>query len=152
MKNLKPYNYIVRYSAVYDIVMTTAFAIPFVQTIQIALLKNIHLSFGLSGSFPEFEPLHIFFTGLLGSLVTVWSVLRIVRPEAQFGLYDSITRFLFAMHMGIALFAFGVTELIWFFIIPETVWGIVQLAGYFMQRDSAMEKRNIEITEQIPVL
>jgi hypothetical protein len=52
---------------------------------------------GLPGAFPHFEPSHVLMANLLGSIVTIWAVLRIRDPQLQFGRYDAIGRFLFAV-------------------------------------------------------
>jgi hypothetical protein len=132
MKQLRVYNQIVRWSGIYDILMTTAFAIPVIRSLQIGVLGKLHQVLDWGGDFPGFEPIHLMFMGLLGSIVTVWSVLRIIHPESKFGLFDSAARFLFSMHMILALLS-GSTRIIWLFFVPEITWGIVQLAGYFMQ-------------------
>ena len=51
---------------------------------------------GLPGSFPAFDAPHVLMANLLGSIVTVWAVLRIRDPQLQFGRYDAAARFLFA--------------------------------------------------------
>lgn len=126
------YQRMVRSSAVYDLVMTAAFAVPGLASFKIGLLHALHNSLNLSGSFPTFDTMHLFFVHLLGSIVIVWSVLRIIHPKALFGFYDSIARFAFSVMMIWALIQGG-TELILFFLIPEFIWGVYQLLGYMKQ-------------------
>jgi hypothetical protein len=82
MKENTIYRKIVRWSAVYDVLMTSAFGIPLILSWQLDLLQGLHKTLGLGGAFPVFEPAHLLFVGLLGSIVTVWSILRIRNPRA----------------------------------------------------------------------
>jgi hypothetical protein len=136
MKENTIYRKIVRWSAVYDVLMTSAFGIPLILSWQLDLLQGLHKTLGLGGAFPVFEPAHLLFVGLLGSIVTIWSILRIRNPEPRFGLYDSGARFLFSLHMLLALLA-GSSQLIWFLFVPELLWGVVQIVGYFHLRKKA---------------
>jgi hypothetical protein len=99
-----------------------------------AQIRTLHGSFSFSGTIPEFEPLHFFFINLMGSLVMVWSALRVYKPEPILGLYDSFARFLFSTWMLFYLLVYNVTGVIWLFFVPEISWGIVQLHGYTKQR------------------
>jgi hypothetical protein len=124
------YKKLVQLSALYDLVITFPFAFPKLCEIQINVLKEIHLRLNLSGTIPEFHPLHYFFINLMGSLVIVWSILRIKYPENILGLFDSFARILFSSLMLYYLLIFKVTGLLWFLLIPEITWGVVQFIGY----------------------
>lgn len=132
---LTDYQKVVRVSAIYDLIFTAAFAIPGIAAMKIDLLSDLHHGLGLSGSFPDFDTMHLFFVHLLGAVVVVWSVLRVVDPKPVFGLYDSAARFAFSLVMVVALVDGG-TELVWFFLIPEFIWGCYQLQGFLSQRTS----------------
>ncbi|EAR09965.1 hypothetical protein MED297_07751 [Reinekea sp. MED297] len=127
---------LVRASALYDLVLTSAFAIPIVAGFKIDLLRSIHVALSLSGDFPTFTAMHLLFLNLLGSVVIVWSVLRIRRPEPLYGFYDGLCRLMFSSAMGFALFAGNGSAIIWAFLIPEMCWGVVQLLGYVRLRST----------------
>lgn len=131
-KTNQPMNYrkIVRLSGIYDLAVTFPFAFPVLCELQVGFLRQCHISLGLAGDIPEFLPIHYFFMNLMGSVVVVWSVLRIRYPEAILGLYDSFARFLFSGLMLYYLMAFKVTGLLWFLLAPEITWGVVQFLGY----------------------
>ena len=133
--NKVTYRKIVRASAIYDVLTTFAFAFPILVVLNLNTISNIHTQFSFSGSIPEFLPLHLFFVNLMGSLVLVWSALRILKPEPLFGLYDSFARFLFSFNMFFYLLAYDVTGLLWLFFIPELSWGLLQFFGYFSLKD-----------------
>lgn len=116
---------IVRASAVYDLLLTAPFATPW----SFALLRE-HLSAAnalLGGAaLPAFEPFHVLISCLLGSVVLVWSALRVREPERRFGRYDAAARLLFSTWMGWALLATG-APVLWLFLLPEFAWGVAQL-------------------------
>ncbi|GAA6134964.1 hypothetical protein NBRC116188_17540 [Oceaniserpentilla sp. 4NH20-0058] len=129
--NKSAYKKIVRASAIYDVLTTFGFAFPVLVSLNIYMLSSIHTQFSFSGSFPEFLPFHLFFLNLMGSVILVWSALRIANPEPIFGLYDSIARFLFSFNMFFYLLAYDITGILWLFFVPEITWGVVQFFGYF---------------------
>jgi hypothetical protein len=65
------------------------------------------------------------FACLMGSVVLVWSVLRLRMRDARLGRYDGAARFLFALWMGWTLSATG-APLLWLFVVPEFAWGVAQ--------------------------
>lgn len=75
---------------------------------------------------PAFAPAHLFFVGLLGSTVTMWSVIRLLRPSAFLGRVDGVNRLAFSAWMVWAL-ANGASHLLAVFLVAELSWGIVQL-------------------------
>lgn len=138
--NLSRYRSIVKSSAIYDLIFTFAFAIPGLALLKIEFLFNLHHKLGYTGSFPTFEPMHLFFVHLLGVVVIVWSVLRVKHPHPLLGLYDAYARFGFSAIMAYILFYQQGTELLWFFLIPEFIWGVYQLYGYVqLQKEEGVE-------------
>jgi hypothetical protein len=132
--NKKNYSKVVRLSGIYDVIVTFPFAFPILAAWNIGLISELHIQFGFSGTVPEFSPLHLFFVNLMGSLVLVWSCLRIYKPEPLFGLFDSFARFLFSFNMLYYLLAFDATGILWVLFVPELTWGLVQFYGYFLQK------------------
>lgn len=124
---LKIYRRLVRSSAVYDLLATVAFATPWTFQIVHPLLSKL-------SPLPPFEPLHVLFANLLGSLVVAWAVLRIRNPRPVYGLYDSVTRGLFFTWQMYYLLAMNGAPIVWLFAIPELVLGLVQSYGYWVLR------------------
>ncbi|MCX5745663.1 MAG: hypothetical protein NT062_24570 [Proteobacteria bacterium] len=75
---------------------------------------------------PEFLPTQLFFVGLLGVVVTTWSVLRLLRPSAFFGRADGYTRLAFSAWMVWAL-AHGASHLLVGLLVVELAFGVAQL-------------------------
>ena len=115
---------IVRASALYDLLLTAPFATPWTFALPHAQLSTFNQALGGS-TLPAFTPFHVLFACLMGSVVLVWSVLRLHRTEAILGRYDGIGRFLFALWMGWTLASTG-APLLWLFVVPEFAWGVAQ--------------------------
>jgi hypothetical protein len=122
--NASTYLKIVRASAWYDLLLTVPFATPWTFALVHAQLSALNQALGGS-ALPAFTPFHMLFACLMGSVVLVWSVLRLRRTEARFGRYDGVGRFLFALWMGWTLAATG-APLLWLFLVPEFAWGVAQ--------------------------
>jgi hypothetical protein len=132
----KNYRKLVRFGGLYDLIASFPFALPGLVSMQLATLEKIQHALGLSGQFPLFEPVHLFFLNLMGTIVTIWSVLRIVKPEPLFGLADGIGRFAFAGLMLYYLVVWCIPQVVVLFLVPEILFGIAQLGGYWLYRQS----------------
>ena len=96
MLSISAFRRLVRASAIYDVLMTGAFATPWTLLLLREQLSDINLQLG-GASLPVFEPFHLLVGCLLGSVVLVWSVLRIADPQPRFGRYDAAARYLFSL-------------------------------------------------------
>jgi hypothetical protein len=124
MLHIATYRHIVRASAIYDLLVTAPFATPWSFAFIHARLGELNQMLG-GAPLPAFTPFHVLFACLLGSVVLVWSVLRIRDPQPLYGRYDGVARLLFTTWMIWSLHATG-APLLWLFIVPELAWGIVQ--------------------------
>ena len=124
MLSVSAFRRLVRASAIYDVLMTAPFTTPWTF-----LLMREHLSalnVGLGGvPLPDFGPFHLLISSLLGSVVMVWSVLRMLDPQPRFGRYDAAARYLCSTWMAWALLVTG-QPVLWLFIVPELAWGLAQ--------------------------
>ena len=124
MLSLATFRRLVRASAIYDVLMTGAFATPWTLLLLRDQLSGINVQLGGS-PLPAFAPFHLLIGCLLGSVVLVWSVLRIADPQPRFGRYDAAARYLFSLWMGWALLVTN-QPVLWRFIVPELAWGVAQ--------------------------
>ncbi|MDX9666714.1 hypothetical protein QMK50_17235 [Pseudomonas sp. P5_152] len=120
------YRRLVRSSAWYDLIVMAAFVTPWSFTALHGLLSGLSQALDLPGELPAFAPAHMLMANLLGSIVCVWSVLRIRDPQAVYGRYDAAGRFLFATWQAYALLQ-GATGLLVLFLVFELAWGIAQV-------------------------
>ncbi|RYE87497.1 MAG: hypothetical protein EOO78_35700 [Oxalobacteraceae bacterium] len=108
---------IVRASALYDLLLTAPFATPWSFTWVHGQLSALNRLLG-AGDLPDFGPFHILFACLMGSVVLVWSALRLATPSVRLGRYDGVTRLLFSAWMAWTLAVTG-APLLWLFVVPE---------------------------------
>lgn len=120
------YRRLVRASGWYDLLVAAPFATPWSFMALHGLLQSLHHGLGLPGALPAFEPMHMLLGNLMGSIICVWSVLRIRDPQAVFGRYDAAGRLLFSTWQIYALMH-GATPLIAIFLVFELAWGVAQL-------------------------
>ncbi|POZ60659.1 hypothetical protein [Chromobacterium alticapitis] len=124
---------LVRLSALYDLMATAAFATPWT-------FAAVHTLLGSISPLPAFAPIHVLFANLLGSVVVIWSVLRLRRPEAEFGLYDTFARGLFFIWQLYYLLAMNGVAIVWGFAAMEAAFGIAQGYGYWLLRKTESGK------------
>ncbi len=117
------YQRIVRASALYDLIVTLPFVTPWSFQIIHQLLEQLAPT-------PAFSSTHVLFVNLFGSIVIVWSLLRLRHPEPLFGLYDSMGRGLFSFWFIYHLLTGNIHPVTWLFAAFEICWGVVQLYGY----------------------
>ena len=120
------YRRLVRSSAWYDLIVMAAFVTPWSFTALHGLLSGLSQALDVPGELPAFAPAHLLMANLLGSIVCVWSVLRIRDPQAVYGRYDAVGRFLFATWQAYALLH-GASGLLVLFLVFELAWGIAQV-------------------------
>jgi hypothetical protein len=115
---------IVRASAIYDVLATAPFATPWTFTWNWRQLSDLNGRLG-GAALPAFAIYPTLVACLMGSLVMVWSALRIATPEIRLGRFDGAARFLFSTWMAWALWHTH-QPLLWLFLLPELAWGVVQ--------------------------
>lgn len=116
---------VVRASAVYDLITTAGFALPWTAPGAFALIGGTHHALGLTGALPGDDVYTLLFANLMGGIVTVWAVLRILRPEPVLGAADTAGRALFALAMCATLVA-GASPVLAGFAVLELAWALVQ--------------------------
>lgn len=118
------YRRLVRFSGIYDFLATAAFATPWTFQLLYQLLNRI-------SPMPAFDPTHALFVNLMGSVILVWSALRIWRPEPILGLFDTFARGLFFCWQVYYLVGHGITPVTWAFAAVELLLGVAQAWGYW---------------------
>ena len=115
---------IVRASAWYDLIVSAPFATPWTFAWLHQALSAVAQALGIGG-LPAFEPTHLLMANLMGSVVCVWSVLRIRQASVLLVRHDAVARCLFATWQAYAL-ASGGTLLVVPFLIAEVAFGLLQ--------------------------
>lgn len=117
---------IVKASGIYDLVVTIGFATPWTFAFIYSILTSIDGVLNLPGEFPVLDHAHILFATLLGSVVSVWSVVRVIQPTVLLGRGDAVARILFATWQIYAV-ASGASMLILCFTFMELVFFFAQI-------------------------
>jgi hypothetical protein len=123
--DVQTYTRLVRWSAVYDFVVTAPFATPWSFTLLATMLRDIDSTLGLPGSIEAPQGLALLMGNLMGSLVLVWSVARYRLALPVLGRYDAAARFLFATWQIHALVG-GISWVVLPFLAAEIGLGIAQ--------------------------
>lgn len=124
---------IVKASAIYDLLLTASFATPWTFAFAHAQISALNAALG-GDVLPAFAPFHVLFACLMGSIVLVWSVLRILEPTQRLGRFDGTGRFLFSLWMAWCLAVTG-APVLWLFVLPEFAWGVAQWWPVHRQED-----------------
>lgn len=117
---------IVRASAWYDLAATVGFATPWTVGPSLALVLGAGRALGLEAAQPTFEPIHMLFANLLGSLVVVWALARLVFPTQAMGRFDALSRALFAIWEVWAV-VHGAPLIILAFTVFEIIFGVAEI-------------------------
>ncbi|WP_295806280.1 hypothetical protein [uncultured Nitratireductor sp.] len=90
-------------------------------------MSSLHRELGF-GELPVLGVYAVLFANFFGTVVVIWSIVRLVSDDPRLGIHDGIARLAFSTWMIVALFS-GATPLIWFFLVPEITFGVLQLTG-----------------------
>lgn len=112
-------------SALYDLLVTAPFATPWTATRSLDALTRVHHGLALSGSLAFDGPMALLFVNLMGSIVVVWSVVRLQTPTARLGAADTVGRILFSSWFAFAL-AHDASRVLVGFLVLEVGWAIAQ--------------------------
>lgn len=115
---------VVQASAVYDLVVTAPFATPWTFAIAFGQLSAVNQALG-GQPLPAFAPMQLLFALLMGSVVMVWSVLRLRGPTVLLGRHDAAARALFSLWMAWT-WAQTREPVLLLFLLPELSWAVVQ--------------------------
>jgi hypothetical protein len=87
-----------RIGAIYDLAVTALFATPWTAALVLRVLGKLHDSLGLPGeAMPKFDTSHMLYVTLFGIIVTLWSVVRVLRPIPLLIAADTIGRAAFSL-------------------------------------------------------
>ena len=122
-----------RAGALYDLVVTVAFATPLTAIAMLDLQRGMHTAFGFGGApLPELGPVELMFVNMMGTVVTMWAIARLLHPVTELIAIDTIGRVAFSAWMIVAL-ASGASAVIAVFLVLELTWAVLQAAGLVAQ-------------------
>jgi len=110
---------VIRGVAIYDIVATAGLAVPGLSALTLGLFRQLHLSLGLAGDFPEFGPLHHTFVNCVGILVVAFSLIRLRTPVRFPTLCDCGARLAVAATILFHTYVGGMSRVFLVFVVSE---------------------------------
>ncbi len=125
MLSQQRYLSVVKASAWYDLLIILPFTTPWTLDYLYALLLQQHNYWQFQGQLHSLNATTILFANLLGSIVLVWSLFRVLRPQVILGRFDAISRWLFSCWQ-IYAWMHGASSLILCFTVFEIGFGIAQ--------------------------
>lgn len=138
---------IVRASAWYDLLSTAGFATPWTFAAVLACLGAVSHALGMTAGFPPFAPEHMLMANLLGTVVTLWAILRLRAARVEYGRYDAAGRFFFAAWQLYAL-VHGAHPIVWGFFVMEVAFGLAQVWPVRQTGDALNAPRSNECPAQ----
>lgn len=108
---------------------------PAIPPLSIYFINGLFWMNGLLGGTaqaPVFEPIHLMFVSLMGSLVTLWCVVRIVYAQSWMAVVDGWGRLWIGATLVWIIVAMGGPPVLWMFVFTEWIGAFAQLrAAYF---------------------
>ncbi len=118
---------LIRGVAIYDIVATAGMAVPGLSVVTLGLFRQLHLSLGLAGDFPEFGPMHHTFVNCVGIVVIAFSLIRIRTPVRFPTLLDCGTRLAVASAILFHTYVGGMSRVFLVFVLSELGGMVINL-------------------------
>jgi hypothetical protein len=126
---LECYRRIVAAGGWYDLAVTLPFATPFGAAWTFGALRRLHDAAHLGGvAPPPFLPGHLLFVAFFGTVVVLWSLVRIVFRRPADGAADTIGSWM------VWALANGVSHVVAVTLVLEVGWGVAQGVGYWRLR------------------
>lgn len=113
-----------RVSALYDVIVTWPFATPFTIGLFFWAVGHLHAAAGWA-PLPELSVFGVLFGNFFGTVVLIWSAVRLHLKDLRLMRYDALGRWLFSAWMLNAALN-GASPVIWIFIAFELSFAVLQ--------------------------
>jgi hypothetical protein len=124
MLNPSTFSKIYRVSAWYDLLITWPYMTPLTLAAMWSALNGLHGQTGLP-PLPQLTVYGVLFANFFGTVVIIWSVVRLRLNDPSLARYDAIGRWLFSAWMIQALLN-GASPILWGFLIIELCFAVLQ--------------------------
>lgn len=119
------YRRIYRASAWYDLAVTWVFATPVTLALAWPVLQGLNGALG-GAPVPDLGVYAILFGNFFGTVVVIWSLVRLRLDRPELGRADAVARVAFCVWMVTAL-ANGAGPVVALFLLPEALWAVAQM-------------------------
>jgi hypothetical protein len=127
---LDSYRRLVAAGGLYDLLVSAPFATPWTARLVLETMQRLHAALHLGGApAPTFAPLPLVFVAFFGTVVTLWSLVRLVYRRPVDGGIDALGRIAFASWMAWGL-AQGANHLLGVFLVLELGFALAQGVGF----------------------
>jgi hypothetical protein len=127
---LESYRKLVAAGGLYDLLVSAPFATPWTAKLVLETMARLHEALHVGGApAPAFAPLPLVFVAFFGTVVTLWSLVRMVYRRPVDGGIDALGRIAFASWMAWGL-AQGASHLLVVFLVLELGFALAQGLGY----------------------
>lgn len=134
---------LVRASALYDLLVAAPFATPWSAPVALAGLAALHAALRAPGAtVPPMAPTHLLFIAFFGTVVTMWALLRLLRPRVEHALTDGLGRLAFSAWQAWAL-GQGASGLLAGFLVVELGFGVAQLLWWARETRDAWRRGGV---------
>jgi hypothetical protein len=127
---LDSYRRLVAAGGLYDLLVSAPFATPWTARLVLETMQRLHAALHLGGApAPTFASLPLVFVAFFGTVVTLWSLVRLVYRRPVDGGIDALGRIAFASWMAWGL-AQGASHLLGVFLVLELGFALAQGVGF----------------------
>ncbi|WP_270729351.1 hypothetical protein [Shimia sp. Alg240-R146] len=113
-----------RLSAYYDIAVTWPYATPLTLAMMWTMLGGTQSALGLP-PLPDLNAYTTLFANFFGTVVLIWSIVRLRMNDSRLARYDAAGRWLFSAWMLNALLN-GASPILWVFLAIELTFAVLQ--------------------------
>lgn len=124
----------VRFWAWLDSAVTVMLALPPLAPKFIAMVYWLNGLLGGVATPPAFEPIHLLFVCLTGSLVSVWVIARLLHPVGLLAVIDGWGRLWVALLLAYVIIVMGGPQALWLFVFTEGAGTVAQLRAAYRRR------------------
>lgn len=121
----------VRFWALLDTSVTWMLAIPPLAPKFISFLYWANGLVGGGTTPPAFEPIHLLFVSLTGSLVTTWVIARLLNPIGLLAVIDGWARLWVGATLIWLILGYGAPPILWLFVFTEWIGTVAQLRAAY---------------------
>lgn len=121
----------VRFWAWLDTAVSWMPAVPPLSAFFIGGLYTMNGWIGGVAQAPVFDPIHLVFVSLMGSLVTLWCVVRILYTASWMAVVDGWARLWVGATLVWFLLAEGAPPVLWMFVFTEWIGAFAQLRAAY---------------------
>jgi hypothetical protein len=126
----------VRFWAVVDSSVSYTLALPPLAERFVSLLNYLDGQLGGVANAPPFTPMQLFFVCLSGALISLWCIVRYLKPIGLFALVDGWGRVWISLLIIWFVAAEGAPRVLLFFVVTEMLGAIAQLREVHFRKPS----------------